>query len=171
MFKKNKNKRKRGGTANKKLVKKILGKDSKRPIFGFPCSPDIRARFKMLAGQVDVPIYGLGEHALQLVAEVITRMAEDSEQIALLRSHIIESHVAARTIEKITAYDQDMAERLHGELIRRFEIDRAAHEIVVKFLRSGLTPKDISWSIDYGMRCRLAIAQGKPIPKDWPQDA
>jgi hypothetical protein len=170
MFRRSKDKRKDSKTANARLVKKILKKEPGRRVFGFGCSPDIQARLKMLAGQLHVPIYALGEHALQLSAGLIARMAENSEESALLRRHIIEIHVETRTVEKISVYDQDMAQRLDAERIRRLEIDRAAHQIVVKFLRAGLKPEEIPWCIDYGMRCRLAVAQGKPIPKDWPQD-
>ena len=153
-----------------RLVKKVLGKDSGRRVFGFECSPGIQAQLKILAGQLNIPLYALVEHALQLSAELITKMAENPEESTLLRKHLVEIHVEARTVEKISAYDQDMAERLDVERKRRFEIDRAAHQIVVNFMRRGLAPKDIPWFIDYGLRCKVAVAQGKPIPRDWPQD-
>jgi hypothetical protein len=170
MFKKGKDKRNKGNVANARLVKKILQKDPGRRVFGFECSPEIQARIKLLAGQLQVPIYALSEYALELSTELIARTAENSEEGALLRKHIIETHVEARTIEKISAYDEDMANRLDQERIRRLEIDKAARQIVVNFIRAGLKPKDISWCIDYGMRCRVAVAQGKPIPKDLPKD-
>jgi hypothetical protein len=170
MFRRGKDKRKKRNGANAKLVKKMLQKDPGRRVFGFECSPDIQARMRLLADQLQVPIYALSEHALQLSAGLIARMAENSKESALLRRHVIEVHVEARTIEKISTYDQDMADRLDAERIRRLEIDKAARQIVVNFIRAGLKPKDISWCIDYGMRCRLAVAHGKPIPKDWPKD-
>jgi len=170
MFKINKAKQENSNPSNARLVKKILKKDPGRRVFGFGCSPDIQAQLKMLAGQLQVPIYALGEHALQLSAGLIAKMAENSEESALLRKHIIEIHVEARTVEKISVYDQDMAERLDAERIRRLEIDKAVHQIVVNFIRAGLKPREIPWLINYGMRCRVAVAQGKPIPKDWPTE-
>jgi hypothetical protein len=170
MFRKSNDKRKDSNTVNARLVKKILRKDPGRRVFGFGCSPGIQAQLKMLAGHLQVPIYALGEHALQLSAGLIAKMAENSEESTLLRRHIIEIHVEARTVEKISAYDQDMAERLDEERIRRLEIDRAVRHIVVNFVRNGLKPQEIPWCIDYGMRCRLAVAHGKPIPTDLPQD-
>jgi hypothetical protein len=110
MFGKNKGKQKDSDAKNEKLVKRILGKDSSRPVFGFPCSRDISDRIRMLAGQLHVDIYALGQHALQLSAEVIGRIVEDPEGSELLRKHITEIHVDARTIEKIDAYDRDMCE-------------------------------------------------------------
>ena len=168
LFKKNRKKEK--NKPNFKLAKKLLGKDSGRRVFGFACSPDIQALLKVLAGQLNIPIYALVEHALQLSAGLIRKMAENAEESVILRRHLIESHIDARTLEKISVYDQDMAARLDEERIRRLDIDRAAHQIVVNFIRAGMTPKEIPWYIDYGMRCRLAVLHGKPIPKDWPQD-
>jgi hypothetical protein len=170
MFKFKRAKQKNINAANARLVKKVLRKDSGRRVFGFPCSPDIPARLKLLAGQLNIPNYALCEHALQLSTELIAKMAENSEESALLKKHITEIHVNARTLEKISAYDQDMAERLDEERLRRLEIDRAAHQIVINFIRRGLKPREIPWIIDYGMRCRIAVAQGKPIPTDWPTE-
>jgi hypothetical protein len=71
-------------------------------------------------------------------------------------------------LKKISAYDQDMANRMDEERIRRFDIDRATRQIVMNFIRVGLKPNEIPWYIDYGMRCRLAVMHGKPIPKGSP---
>jgi hypothetical protein len=165
-----KHKRKESDAAKVKLAKKILGKDSGRRVFGFPCSPDIPARLKVLAEQLQVPLYALCEHAFQLSIGVITKMTENKEACDLLKRHVIEIHVKARTIEKISSYDRDMGEQLEQERLQRLDIDRAAHQIVVNFIRKGLKPQEIAWCIDYGMRCRIAVAQGKPIPKDLPLD-
>lgn len=171
MFKIRKNKKETSNATNTRLVKKILNKDPGRRVFGFPCSPDIPARLKLLASQLNVPNYALCEHAVQLSAGLIAKMAENPEESAILRKHIIEIHVEARTVEKISAYDQDMADRLDAERIRRLEIDKAVYQIVVNFVRRGLKPREIPWMIDYAMRCRVAVAQGKPIPEDWPTEA
>jgi hypothetical protein len=119
-----------------------------------------------LAGQLQVPNYALCEHALQLSAGLIAKMTENPEESTLLRKHIVESHVGARTLEKISVYDQDMAERLDEERRRRFEIDKAVHRVVIDFVRRGLKPKEIPSLINYGMKCRMAVTLGKPVPKD-----
>jgi hypothetical protein len=170
MFGNKKADQKNSNKANSRLVKKILNKDHGRRVFGFNCSPGIQAQLKMLAGQLQVPIYALSEHALQLSAGLIAGMADNSDESALLRRHIIETHVEARTLEKISAYDEDMAQRLTAERTQRLEIDRAVYQIVINFTRRGLEPQEIPWLIDYGMRCKLAIMQGRPVPKDWPKE-
>ncbi len=170
MFKRSRRKRKDSNTANERLVKKIIGNHSGRRTFGFPCSPDIKARFNMLAGQLDVWIYALGEHALQLSAGLIAKIVEDPEERELLKHHIKDVHVGRRTIEKISRYDKEMADLLDEERHRHFQIEKAVRQIVVRFIRSGLKPQEIPWLIDYGMRCRIAVARGRPVPTDTPQE-
>ena len=171
MFRIGKGKQKGRNTPDKKLAKKLLGKDSGRKTWGFPCSPDIKARMKMLADRLHVPLYALTEHAVQLSAELIATIAEHPEDCELLRQHILDDHVGRRTIEKISQYDQDMADILDQERRRRFQIDNAVRRIVVNFVRAGLKPQEISWYIGYGMRCRIAVAQGQPVPTDSPEEA
>jgi hypothetical protein len=165
-----KNKLKERDAAKAKLAKKILGKDSGRRVFGFPCSPDIPAQLKLLADQLNVPLYALCEHALQLSANQVAKAVANPEEITLLRKHLTEIHIEARTIEKISSYDRDMGEQLERERLRRLGIEQAVRQIVVDFIRGGLRPQEISWCIDYGMRCRIAVAQGKPVPTDLPRD-
>ena len=97
-------------------------------------------------------------------------MLENPEERELLVNHLKEVHIGARSLEKISSYDKDMAEILDEERIKRFEIDRSVRDIVLKFVRGGIKPKEIPWLIEFGMRCKLAVARGKPIPKDWPRD-
>ncbi|OGO22098.1 MAG: hypothetical protein A2144_05940 [Chloroflexi bacterium RBG_16_50_9] len=170
MFRRSKDKRKDSITANAGLAKKIIGKDSGRRTFGFPCSPDIPAQLKMLAGKLNVPIYALAEHSLQLSAALIAKMAEAPEECELLRRHIMDDHVGRRTIEKISQYDEEMADLLDEERHRRFQIEKAVRQIVVDFVRSGLKTQEIPWLIDYGMRCRIAVACGRPVPTDSPKE-
>jgi len=171
MFRIGKGKQKGRNTPDKKLAKKLLGKDSGRRTFAFPCSPDIQARIRMLAGQLQVPIYALGEETMQLSAGLIATIAERPEERELLRQHILDDHVGRRTIEKISQYDQDMADILDQERHRRFQIDNAVRRIVLHFARAGLKPREIEWYIDYGMRCRIAVAHGEPMPTDSPEEA
>jgi hypothetical protein len=162
----NKNRGKKKNTANARLVKKVLGKDSGRRVFGFACSPDIAARLKMLAAKLNVPIFALVEHALQLSAEVIAKAVESPEESTLLRNHLTGVHVEARTIEKISVYDQNMAERLDEERLRRLDIDRTVRQIVVGYIRRGVDPKEISYLLDYGLRCKMAMSRGRQFPPE-----
>jgi len=145
-------------------------KGSERKIWGFPCSPDIPARMKMLAGRLQVPLYALAEHAFQLSAGLILKMAEETEEREQLTQHILEYHVGMRTIEKIGRLDEEMANILDKERHHRLQIEASVRQIIVTFIRSGLSPQEIAWLIDYGMRCRIAIARGQPVPKDLPPE-
>jgi hypothetical protein len=170
MFGFGKGKKKETNAANLRLAKKIPGKDSGRRVFGFPCSPDVPANLKVLADQLNVPIFALAEHELELANELIAKIAERPEDREELRKHLVESHIDVRAIEKIGPYNREMADQMVQELRRRFEIDRAARQIVVRFIRVGVKPSEIVWAIDYGIRCRIAVAHGGPIPKDFPPE-
>ena len=63
-----------------------------------------------------------------------------------------------------------MAERLNVERLRRLDIEKAVRQIVMNYVRKGVSPKEIPGLIDFGMRCSVAIAKGMPIPKDLPPD-
>ena len=95
----------RGPTrAQEKIAKKILGKDTGRRVFGFACSADIQAKIKMLSGELQIPIFALGEHCLQLGTSSITKAVQNAEERDSLRKHLIERHVDLRTIEKFNWY-------------------------------------------------------------------
>jgi hypothetical protein len=123
---------------------KILRKDSGRRVFGFPGSPDIPAKIKILAGKLNDPIYALAEHMLQFSAGLIAQISENPEENALLRTHLSEIHVGARAVEKIGQYDEDMGKRLEMERRRHFEEDKEARQIVY-LIRNGLKPNQIIW--------------------------
>jgi hypothetical protein len=170
MFRIGKGNQKKKGPSRVKLAKKIPGKDSGRRVFGFPCCPVVPAKLKVLADRLNIPIYALAEHELELGNELLEMIAERPEDREELRHHIIESHIDVRAIEKIGPYDPEMTDQMVQELRRRFEIDRAARQIVVRFIRVGVKPGEIVWAIDYGIRCRIAVAHGGPIPKDFPPE-
>jgi hypothetical protein len=175
VFKIGKHKRKRKTTDiedwdDEEPARKSRGNDSERKIWGFPCAPDIPARMKVLADQLQIPLYALTEHALQLSAGLIARMAEKPEESQLLRQHILDNHVGRRTIEKMSHIDEEMAMILDKEREQRFQIENAVRQIVVKFARRGVEPRDIAWYTGYGLRCFIAVNDGQPVPKDWPPE-
>jgi hypothetical protein len=138
----------------------LQAKGSDRKIWGFPCSPDIPSRMKMLADRLQVPLYALAEHAFQLSAGVIMKMAEETEEREQLRRHILEYHVGRRTIEKIGRLDEEMADILDKERHHWLEMEAAVRQVMVRYIRTGLRPREIAWAIDYGLRCRVAVARG-----------
>jgi hypothetical protein len=156
------------GRRNERLAKRILGKDSGRRVFGFACSPDIHAQMKLLAGELQVPVFALAEHCLQLSVGLVAKAKENPEERELLRKHLVEVHVEARTIEKFNFYDEQLAKDLNEQRLWRFDVESAVRQIVIDFTRKGLKPRDIGWYIDYGYRCFAAVLRGRPVPKDIP---
>jgi hypothetical protein len=157
--------------SNERLVRKVLGKDTGRRVFGFPCSPDIPARVKAMADRLHVPLYALSEHCLQLGASQLAKTAENTEEAEFLRQHISDIHVGRRTIEKISRYDEEMANVLDLERQQRFQFEKAVGQIVIKYYRAGIKTSEIDWAIDYGMRARVAAATGRPLPTDLPPES
>lgn len=156
----------RGPTrAQEKIAKKILGRDTGRHVFGFACSPDIHADIKMLAGELQIPIFALAEHCLQLAIGSINKANENAEERELLRKHLIEYHVDQRTIEKFNWYDEGLAKELNEERLERFEIDRVVHQLVIDFVRKGMNPRYMAYYLDYGYRCFMAFVNNRPFPK------
>ncbi|HEX7474977.1 MAG TPA: hypothetical protein VF318_03345, partial [Dehalococcoidales bacterium] len=156
--------------SNERLVRKVLRKDTGRKVFGFPCSRDIPARLKAMADRLHVPLYALSEHCLQLGASQLAKTAENAEEAELLRQHISDIHVGRRTIEKISRYDEEMADALDRERSKRFQFEKAVNQIVMKYHRAGVRPSEIDWAIDYGLRCRASLLKGQPLPTDCPPE-
>lgn len=150
--------------ANEKMVRRVLGKEPERKVFGFQCSPSIQATLKSLADQIRVPLFALAEHALQLGAIDLEEANNNPEEREELRRHLTEVHVEMRTIEKIDRYDAEAADILKMERARRFRIDRVTRQLVVKYMSLGLKPEELEEMILFGHQCRLAIAQGWPRP-------
>jgi hypothetical protein len=165
MFSKKKD-REKEKRAKEKLVRKVLGKDSKRRVFGFQCSPDIQVSLKLLSDQIHVPLFALAEHALQLGTIQLVDADKNPEEREELRRHLTENHVEMNTIEKITRYDSEAADVMKTERIRRFSIDKATRQLVLKYMRLGLKPDELDEMILFGHHCRLAIARGWPSPPE-----
>ena len=156
----------RGPTrAQERIAKKILGKDTGRRVFGFACSADIQVKIKMLSGELQIPIFALGEHCLQLGTSSITKAVQNAEERDSLRKHLIERHVDLRTIEKFNWYDEELAQEMREELLSRFEIDRVVHQLVVDFVRKGMNAKYMAYYLDYGYSCFVAYINGRPMPE------
>jgi hypothetical protein len=163
MFGRRKNEKER--KANERLAKRLLGRDSGRPTFGFKCSSLIQASIKKLAGDINAPIFSLSEHALELGMIQISEAIKDPEEREALHQHLTDVHVTDRTIEKIARYDKEASEDLTTERLRRHRIDNAMRQLVVKFGR-WFHPEQLEELIDLGYRTKLAMAAGWPEPPD-----
>ena len=142
-------------------------RDSGRKVFGFRCSPNIKATLVKDADALHVDIYALSEHCLQLGALQLQQARRDPEEEEELRRHLIEDHIERRTIEKVSRYDEDAGETLARERRRRFEIDKAAHVLVVQFARR-FDPDRIEEILDLGIRTKYAMINGAAPPPPLP---
>ena len=98
----------------------------------------------------------------------IAEILSDPRELELLRIHLTEVHVGMRTIEKITRYDKEASEFLTAERIRRFDIDKAARQLVIKFMAFGHKADELEELIMFGYRCEVAIRRGWPMPPEIP---
>jgi hypothetical protein len=151
--------------AREKIAKRILGKDSGRRVFGFACDPDIHTQIKILAGELQVPMFALSEHLLQLSIGMISKAQENPEEREELRSHLVKIHVDKRTVEKFNWYDEELAKALNEKRLIQFEIARTVRQIVVDFARKGMNTRFMPWYLDYGYACYAASVNGRPLPK------
>jgi hypothetical protein len=149
--------------AKLKIVREITGKSTGRKTLGFKCLPEVRKDLNRLSNNLNIPIFALGEHALELGMWQIERACKEPEEREELRSHLTERHVQERTVEKLDRYDKDASEMLGREMDRRFQLDLAAHRIVMKFSR-WFKPRELEELIDVGYRAKVAMANGWPAP-------
>jgi len=152
----------------KKRAAKRVRRESGRKLFAFRCSPPIKASLVKIHDALHVNLFALSEHCLQLGAIQLEEACRDPEEREELRQHLIEDHTERRTIEKVSAYDQEAGEMLARERRRRFEIDRAARILVAQFA-SRFDLRKIEEIIDLGVRTKYAmIVNGAPPPPHIP---
>ena len=146
--------------------------DRRRKTYGFRCDPGLQAFMKALADELDVPLFALSEHALELGSMQIEAAKADPAEREEMCLHLAEAHVLERTLEKISRYDLQASDDLARERIRRSRIDRAARALVVKFIGRGYRPEDLEGLIILGARCRAAMANGwRSPPAASPRDS
>lgn len=156
---KSKRQKRKEQKANVKLAKKILQTDSGRPVFGFKCVPHVKADMMQLSGQLNVPLYALSEHALELGLIQIKEAVNDAKEREELIAHLSDVHIADRTEEKVAQYDKDAAEDLSIERLRRFEREAAVRKIVYKFRL--FPPAEIERLLVLGYRTQVAMARNR----------
>lgn len=121
---------------------------------------------KSLTEEINVDLFALTEHAIDLGEMQIEDAIKDPEERELLRRHLVDHHIGPRTSEKIAVYDEHAANALTMERIRRLNIDKAVRQLVVKYLSRGRKLDELEELIIFGARCRWAIRQGWPMPPD-----
>ena len=116
----------------------------KRPghrIFGFQCSPDIQAGAKALAKEMNVDLYVVAEHAIQLGLINISAAIKDPAERETLRVHLHNEHAMKHLIESVSVYDNEAAEYIRAIEIRRHHREQAIRELVELWSRYNLDPR------------------------------
>jgi hypothetical protein len=143
-----------------KLLRKALGKDTGRKVFGFQCSPKIWASMKELATKLNVPMFALLEHALQLGAIEITEAIVNPEEREILRTHIVDVHAGQRLVEKVANYDKEAAEWLDRQRQRQFETENVLRKLLRRY-GGHVALRELDGLIEDGMRYRINLAKNK----------
>ncbi|MDP2950231.1 MAG: hypothetical protein Q8P22_11915 [Chloroflexota bacterium] len=101
----------------------------KRTTFGFACDPGISAVVKLLARKLEVPIYPLAEHVLQLGLAQVLALQEDEEFKKALQQHLAHQHLLVPLLNEENEYDlkaiamartKGAGARISADNVRRF---------------------------------------------------
>jgi len=65
----------------------------KRKVFGFLCDPNLAFGVRFIAADLEVPIYTVAEHLLQLGVAQMYPALEDEEHKKELQEHLINEHL------------------------------------------------------------------------------
>lgn len=84
-------------------------RQSNRQVFGFLCDRALALRVKMLAGALEVPIYPLAEHLLQLgLAHILDEISSNPDNVEMVKEelseHLVREHLL---VEKLADEDYE----------------------------------------------------------------
>jgi hypothetical protein len=83
-------------------------KPKKRKVFGFLCDPNLARGVKTLARYLEVPIYPLAEHLIQLGAGLVVPALDDEEKKKELQEHLANEHLLVPSFDKDNEYDKEL---------------------------------------------------------------
>jgi hypothetical protein len=126
------------------------GSRSTCPVFGFPCSRPLAARFRTLSARLQVPIYQIGEQAMENMIGLVDSMTP--EECQEQRLHLLEHHGIQRMIDHLEAYDRETSDMLKAEWKKRYQNEYIVHQIVDGYVKRGMRPESIRGYIDLGVR-------------------
>ncbi len=116
-----------------------------RKVFGFLCDPKLALGVKMLAADLEVPIYPVAEHLLQLGVAQMYPSLEDEEAKKELQDHLISDHLLTSALDEQNENEYDQAAAANAtkeQKDRQARID-AAIELVRIFEMQGVSPEKI----------------------------
>lgn len=120
-------------------------KEPNRQVFGFLCDRALALHVKILAGHLEVPIYPLAEHLLQLgLAHILDEISSNPDNVEMVKEelsqHLVREHLL---VEKLA--DEDFGHLLiarHGELTLQQQQEVNAVISLVKRLEDRGLPCD-----------------------------
>ena len=87
----------------------------RRKIFGFPCDQSIALGVRILAAHLEVPIYVVAEHLLQIGASLALPALDDEELRKELHEHLVNEHLLSPSLDDRNQYDQAVAAKALGK--------------------------------------------------------
>ena len=87
----------------------------KRKVFGFPCDQGVALGVRILAAHLEVPIYVVAEHLLQIGASLALPALEDEELRTELQEHLVNEHLLVPSFDDRNQYDQAVAAKALGK--------------------------------------------------------
>lgn len=123
------------------LFKKKNTRKDKRKVYGFLCDPGISNGVTATAGELGLPDYAVGEHALDLGLRQVVSDLQDEETKKDLEEHLIENHFLKAFLHVDNRYDNETAIRIRKWQLRQWEFDRVAHKLVNMVAREGIPPE------------------------------
>ena len=112
-----------------------------RKVFGFSCDPKLAVGVRMIAADLEVPIYVVAEHLLQLGAAQIYPDLEDEEAKRQLQEHLVSHHLLRLALGEEDEYDAAAVAKIQEERRQREAKVEAALELI-RIHELGKVPLD-----------------------------
>lgn len=154
---------------NKKYVRRVLGTDRGATTFGFVCDLEIQGHLRQAASKMQVPYYGLAEDLLETALEVVNDLIKDPERLQMFKDHIVDHHIAKRTIDKVGKFNAEMAEILKDEYQHKLFLEKAVKRIVERYIEyRQFKPSEVERLLHFGFACMEAERRGQAKPNFYP---
>jgi len=138
----------------------------KKPVFGFRCSPRIHMAAKMLAKELNVDLYVVAEHAIQLGLMDITTAAKDPGELEMLRVHLNKEHVIEHLVESVSAYDAKAAEYIRNGQSLLHQKEQVVRDLVELCIGYKLDPRWLREIVLHALKRRAAFMHSRAAQKD-----
>jgi hypothetical protein len=100
----------------KKLEKRFKKDKIGRKQMNFTCDADLIARLKLLAKCLDIPLYPLAEHVMELGMSEVAVITQDRALTEVLQRHLLEEHLLVEQLNPVERHVPDKARRIDNAL-------------------------------------------------------